>query len=88
MAWMSDRIANLSEELQRPGLCDRQIKRYLSNKENKEYFPKSVSHFFWRTLLYFDQSFNRSPLLSAFCSLPSILSPTPRFLPVPITDNG
>ena len=59
MAWMSDRFANPSKEIERPGLRRRQTKRCLSNKQDEKDFPKGVSHLLWRILTYLEQSFNR-----------------------------
>jgi hypothetical protein len=58
MARMSDRVANPSKEIKRPGLRDRQTEGYLSNKQDEKDFAKDVSHLSWRILTYFDQSFN------------------------------
>jgi hypothetical protein len=59
MAWMSDRFANSSKEIERPGLRGREPEGYLSNKQDEKDFPKGASHLLWRILPYFEQSFNR-----------------------------
>jgi hypothetical protein len=46
MMAMSDGFTNPSKEIERPGVRDRQIEEYLSNKEGEKDLAKSVSHLF------------------------------------------